>query len=130
MMDPYLYRQGQCNETAGFLFSHPCSEPSDHLCAQCQKPICGKHAVDSGGVIRCTTCMKTHLKSTRGAAPGVTGSQFGPDPYLHSPYFYTWSHFGSSHHHHHFHDGDEGALRGGEASPEDLDGFERDMGAS
>jgi len=130
MSNEPFFRHGQCNETSGFLFSHPCSEPSDHVCGECQKPICGKHAVDTQGLLRCTTCAKTWFRSAGRGAAGATGGTGYDAPYYQSPYFYTWHLFGASHHHHHFHDGDEGALRGQEAGREDLDGFEQDMGAS
>lgn len=130
MSNDNFYRQGQCNETSGFLFSHPCSESSEHVCGECQKPICGKHAVDTQGVLRCTTCAKTWFRGA-GRSTGATGGPGYYDPYYQSPYFYTWHAFGSSHHHHHhFHDGDEDALRGREPGRDDLEGFEKDMGAS
>lgn len=127
MSNDSFFRPGECNETSGFLFSHPCSEPADHVCGQCAKPICGKHAVDTSGVLRCTSCAKTWLRG-EGRNSNAASGQPGYGPYYGSPYFYTWHHYGS--HHHHFHDGDEGALRDREPTREDLEGFEQDMGAS
>ncbi len=129
MSSEQFYRQGQCNETSGFLFSHPCSEPSEHVCGECQKPVCGKHAVDTQGVLRCTTCAKTWYRGA-GRGSGQTTGTGSYDPYYSSPYFYTWHHYGTSGHRHHFHDGDEGALHGREPNRDDLHGFEQDMGAS
>lgn len=127
MSNAYLFRAGQCNETAGFLFSHPCDEPSAHVCGECQKPVCAKHVADTNGTLRCTTCAKRWWKTS-----GTTNSSAhaGYDPYYGGPYFYSWHIYGSSASGHHFQDSDEGSLRGREPNREDLDGFENDMGAS
>lgn len=136
MSEQPFFRQGQCNETTGFLFSHDCGEPADHVCGQCQKPVCGKHTVDTQGTLRCTTCAKTWMRTAGQNPQGATGGYSDPYPYYGSPYFYTWHHYGPSYdhqynrHHHHFHDGDEGSLKGREPGREDLEGFENDMGAS
>jgi len=153
--DPLLYQQGECNETAGFLFSHRCGEPAVNACVQCQKPICQRHTFvnpENTSEQFCTTCGKKYLQSQQGNQPtgGVRPSNRGDFTdhgygygygYGYDPYFYTGYHYhdypmggyGRSRHSissHDFTDADERSLSGGEPSRDQLQQFENDMGGS
>ena len=126
-----------CQETAGFLFSHPCGEMAAFTCSECQKPVCQRHAIDHGGLLRCVSCMKK-LRAAGDSTTSDIGSPYGAYP----PYFYG-DHYGygygygrsrygwtRSHHDHDFTDSDEMSVSGGEETAEGVAKFENNLGAS
>lgn len=139
-MDDAEFRPGECQEMAGFLFSHRCGDVAVRECADCQKPICQRHSIDSGGAMRCVACEK----KLRGQQQSATNPAGGGRPYDHDPPFFYGHYYGygygygygrhqhwqSSNSQHHFVDSDEAALSGGEITAEEVSGFEDDMGAS
>jgi len=100
------WNPNECNEQAGFLFSHDCQEVATHKCDKCSKPICMNHAHQSEQGTKCTTCAKTELQPPAGAPPqpGAKPPVAGQAPaamqqpamgyggvapsYYYSPYFY------------------------------------------
>jgi hypothetical protein len=107
---------GRCEETAGFLFTHPCDRPPAHACQSCRKTICVEHTrlVDARRL--CVACART--------AAAIDDRD---------PYFYGHSYYGSPWHHggtstrdpDDFTDGDSASLQhSGDAT------FEDDLDAS
>jgi hypothetical protein len=64
-----------CQETAGFLFSHPCSRAATTQCGRCQKAICDRHCHATQDALLCTSCARQARAL------------------LDDPYFY-WSYYG------------------------------------
>lgn len=148
-MDPTEPRPGECQETAGFLFSHRCGDVAVRECVDCQKPICQRHSIDSGGFMRCVQCEKKRISEQNSGNRTDGGGANSYDSS--SPFFYGYGygygygpgyHWGAGHHsnhfsswrtsptHHNLTDSDEASLSGGETSAEDVRGFENEMGAS
>ncbi len=122
MTDPQ-YHAGVCNEKAGFLFPHACGRMSTRECSQCAKPICEQHlARGVGDGTLCTTCGKV----ARESAPPRRGEYDGyEDPYFYSDDYYEDYYWGRKD----FTDSDQTVLNDSRG-PNDLSGFENDMGAS
>lgn len=92
-----------CQETAGFLFSHPCPRPALHQCTACAKPICSEHGHEAGGGLMCTTCYRDRDTEEENENLGDTDdgdSEEGQDedgfnPMLSSSYYYQgYGHYG------------------------------------
>lgn len=118
---PKTWEPGICNETSGFLFSHPCDQLCVHQCGKCGRPICQDHARHDVGRILCTTCARKRAGR-------------GHDTYDdYDPYFYGGTGYGHSRggfffHRHDPHDFTEGDAAGLRAEMDD--DFENDMSAS
>ncbi|MBJ6764982.1 hypothetical protein JGU66_29815 [Myxococcaceae bacterium JPH2] len=113
---------GQCMETAGFLFSRPCSRDAVEQCTYCQKAICMAHARPRETGTLCTSCARLMPVS-----PGDGSSMDDPSYYYDSYGYYgssSWGH-GSSRDPHDFTEADGESLR-----QEDDASFEEDMGGS
>ncbi len=132
-MSEYPVGKGECQETSGFLFSHPCGEVALRSCVKCQKEICDRHTVrevqagDGEELVLCTTCAK----ESHAAAPGP-GSRRTTDGYADNPHFYMYHHYPHSQHQldrDEFTDADEAAL-GDSTAAGKTRRFEDDMGAS
>lgn len=134
MNDPQFSAES-CQETAGFLFSHACGEMAAYECAECQKKVCQRHAIDSGGTLLCVTCMKKQ----RATNPSQSSSSSYDD---YPPYFYG-DHYGygygygrhrygwhTTNRHHDFTDSDEAAVSGDETDAAGASQFEEKLGAS
>jgi hypothetical protein len=80
---------GHCQETAGFLFTHPCDRPRAHACQSCGKSICIEH---------------TRLIEARRLCVACARSAAAFDD--RDPYFYGHSYYGS-----HWHDWGSGRSR-------------------
>ncbi len=145
--DPFLYQQGECNETAGFLFAHRCGNPAMNQCVQCQKPICERHTFvnpSDQAELFCTSCGKKFVQQQTQNAPPGQGNNGTSGPfydYGYSPYFYTGYYYndypyggyhrtGHSTSPHDFTDADERSLMGNEPTREAAGQFEADMGGS
>jgi hypothetical protein len=105
---------GQCHETAGFLFTHPCDRPPAHECQACGKPICIDHTrlVDARRL--CVACAR--------AAARVDDR----DPYFYGHSYYGHGWYGGSsatYDPDDFTEGDAGSLQqtGGATFEDDLD---------
>lgn len=101
------WEKGICNETSGFLFSHPCDRMSVAECGQCERPVCNDHAhvTDAAGATLCTSCVKKSRKINRRhqRQRGYHDSDFYDDPYFYGPrYGGYW--YRSHHHVHDVHD--------------------------
>lgn len=73
----------KCRETAGFLFSHPCSESAGQQCSKCAKPVCAKHVRLWDQQPFCVGCHKDERR--------IAGQQQGDrdDPYYYSTFYYN-----------------------------------------
>jgi hypothetical protein len=143
-----------CEETAGFLFKHACGNDSAEVCADCDKPVCGKHLRQIREVGLCVSCAKLELERKqvndpksrlRRRAPRGKGRQTrvhrdfrDDDPYFYGMVWYEdWGSYGRNrwgHDHYregHSHDAADFTEADGEAFQlvEDEE-FEQDMGAS
>jgi hypothetical protein len=77
-----------CQETAGFLFSHPCPRPASTQCTRCAKSICEQHGHTPGAELLCTTCAREDVgQEEEGDAD--SGADVAEDPYLYSSYHYN-----------------------------------------
>ena len=87
-----------CTIEVGLLRKHPCGLPSVAKCANCEQPLCAKHAVPqmSGGkkVFLCAECAEAWTKSekdeksaaaTKAARELMSGSGQKPAPRPSSP---------------------------------------------
>ena len=84
---PHVYADdGQCHDTAGFLFSHRCDRLSFVRCAICRKPICDRHSHDLGGTVACTACVKADPTASAQSAQTTRGTRYGR--YYDDPFFY------------------------------------------
>ncbi|MFK7820724.1 MAG: hypothetical protein AB8G99_18545 [Planctomycetaceae bacterium] len=123
MTDPQ-YRAGECNEKAGFLFPHACGRASTRECGQCAKPICEQHlARGVGDGTLCTSCGKVAKEAN--PPQQKQGEYYDPDPYFYADEYYEDYYWGRND----FTENDEAVLNDSR-SPNDLSGFENDMGAS
>jgi len=138
---------GTCGEISGFLFKHACKREAVDTCADCDKPICGRHAKKSneGGVL-CVLCTKSQLDKSAPAQPAQGRrhrSRWDDDHDWHDdPYFYgeTWYHgygsyrrgsWGHQHYHAGHYDGDDFSEADGAAFANQGDeAYEQDMGGS
>lgn len=73
---------GVCNENAGFLFKHRCSNPTSLNCKKCNKPICGEHSRTAEAAVWCIECAKK-----RSQVDNTRDSNHHRD-YDDDPYFY------------------------------------------
>lgn len=107
-----------CQETSGFLFSHPCGQMAGLTCGTCGKSVCSRHAQMGEAGVQCITCARAS------AGDSTWGSD---DDDQDSPYFYSSRYRSRSGlgeiDANDFQEGDQGAFDKGE-------GFEDDMGAS
>ncbi len=131
-------RRGECGETSGFLFPHPCGNFPVAVCSECGKEICQRHRAQESERELCTSCAKKLAERERDEPRRDRESRSHYDD---DPYFYSYHHYpnywwlGVAYHHHRhdphdFTDGDEALVGGGEATPDDVTGFEDDMGGS
>ena len=86
-----------CQETAGFLFKHKCSNEGEMQCMGCTRWVCLEHAQETTQGNRCITCAK-----------GILAKQpagYGRDTvvYNDSPYFYSYRYGGFGTYHSHWH---------------------------
>ncbi len=107
---PTYADDGQCHETAGFLFSHRCDRLSFVRCSRCGKPICDRHSHELGDAIACTACVKADPMAGAlppGTDPGtvppgtvppgaippgtVRGTRYSS--YYDDPYFYSYHYY-------------------------------------
>ena len=82
---------GMCQETSGFLFSHPCDRFATQQCFRCQKPICEDHGQETPEGVVCTTCLKKQKQAESQANRDdrtTTTSDYGHTYYGSDPYFY------------------------------------------
>ncbi len=133
-MDDFPSRQGECQDSSGFLFSHRCGDFATHRCEKCGKEICDRHtvppaardAVQGADRVCWTTCGK---EDRTGQSQPTGGRHY--DPYYDDPYYYADTHYPSYHRgRDDFTDSDEAAVAGGAMAAGDLDAFEDDMGGS
>ncbi len=97
------WEPAKCNETAGFLFDHPCNAAADTECARCGRPVCDTHARDDDtGEPICISCAKLELKDLgrsqrrRGRGYGRHSRWRDDDPYFYGGYHYHgWGFYGS-----------------------------------
>ena len=138
---------GTCQETAGFLFKHPCGRAATEECADCGKPVCPRHLKRIEGVDVCISCARA-LLDKKAAGEGQRGrgrrsrrdayERYADDPYFYGYYHYEgygsyrrgeWGHsyYRSSRHH----DADDFTEADGESfSSEGDETWEHDMDAS
>lgn len=117
---------GQCQETAGFLFSHHCEDPAVATCEECGKAVCSDHAAttytdSTHETVLCTTCAKKRQRSDTDSV------RYENDPYYYSIYYYDDYYYDE----HDFNESDEAVLTGGhELNESESAEFEDDMRAS
>lgn len=128
----------QCNEKAGFLFDHACSQAAVVECGRCSKPICNNHFREDGNEIVCITCARDELQSlgreqkTRKRGYGRHGHWHHDDPYFYGGYHYGgWGYYGDGYWgHSHYHGATAGdAADFTEADSEALAAADIDMDA-
>ena len=138
-----------CQDTAGFLFKHACSNAATGECAQCGKRICKAHTkAGERGMPFCVGCLKQELaqggKSQRPSDMGrrAKGKRRRGRSYDQDPYFYGDSHYegygsyrrghwGHGYYQRSRHDPNDFSEADGEAfATEGDEGWENDMGAS
>lgn len=132
---------GSCQETAGFLFKHPCSRDATAACGECSKELCQKHTKQVGGAGVCVECARVLLdkQATGGRRGGNARERYGD--YADDPYFYGWSYYdgygqyrsgwGREYYAASRSDAADFSEADGESfGTEGDEGFERDMGAS
>lgn len=95
-----------CEETAGFLFRHPCSGAAVSQCAECGKGLCAAHMKPWEGNTLCVACALRYRqeqedpqKKAQGgeAEEGQTHDDWDDDPYFYGSTHYTgwgrgWGH--------------------------------------
>lgn len=81
-----------CNERAGFLFQHDCSNLPESHCAQCGKPVCGQHTHYLDNEPYCTACAKQDYKQ-RQKQTGRKQKPHDDDTEYGDPYFYGDSYY-------------------------------------
>ena len=87
---------GMCQETSGFLFSHPCDRFAVQQCVRCQKPICEDHGQETPEGVVCITCLKRQKQIERQANRDdqtTTTSDYGHTSYGSDPYFYGYHYY-------------------------------------
>lgn len=82
-MPPSFDSFGPCLETAGFLFSHPCSRPASTECSRCGKRICDEHTSTLEDGLVCASCYR---------ASDESDSEDSDDP---SYYYDDYGYYGS-----------------------------------
>ena len=124
-----------CQETAGFLFKHPCDGEAYGYCNQCQKATCRRHTHAFGEDALCTGCAKTEVRE--GKRKGHRYGQYEDDPYFYGESYYPgygrygagrwgYAYYSGSHH-----DPDDFTEADGESlRVEGDEAWEQDMGAS
>lgn len=78
----------QCDEKAGFLFSHDCSHPAQWACGSCNKNVCEKHAHRRNAQTLCTSCVKKAERHADRHAGKGRGTHVDDDPFLYTTYYY------------------------------------------
>lgn len=73
-----------CQETAGFLFDHPCAETVHALCADCAKAICVRHGHDLEGHRLCTGCARGVIRDS--LARGHRHGRFADEPLFYAAF--------------------------------------------
>lgn len=139
----------RCNEKAGFLFDHACSQGTVVNCTRCSRPVCNDHfREDEGGESICITCAKGELKTlgreqkSRKRGYGRHSRWHDNDPYFYGGYHYAgWGYYGDGYwgHSHYlgatggdasdFTEADSGALAATDIDADAAD-FESDMSES
>ena len=79
-----------CQETSGFLFSHPCNNAVGGQCQKCAKQVCAKHTHPTPNGYMCTACAKKELKQARRQRNNWSG--WDDDPFMYDTYYYD--HYG------------------------------------
>lgn len=88
-----------CEETAGFLFRHPCPREEVAQCAECGKALCALHVKPWEGNQLCVGCAlryRTEQEQGGPRKPGEEGQDEGGDDwdrYDDDPYFYGVTHY-------------------------------------
>ena len=82
---------GECQETAGFLFSHPCGRAASSECVDCSKAVCAQHLKEIAGALVCVACAKALLDEKRKAGGRAEREQV--ERYQDDPYFYGSSRY-------------------------------------
>lgn len=77
---------GQCQDKAGFLFSHACDRPAQWQCSQCRNAICEQHAQRVNNETLCTACTKRGREAAKARGEAVGRND---DPYLYASYYYA-----------------------------------------
>lgn len=135
-----------CEETAGFLFRHPCSREAVSACAECGRGLCALHMKPWEGSSLCVACaLRYRQEQEAGQRPppgegkpgeggeGGEGDEGDWDTWDDDPYFYGSTHYrgwgrGWGHERgdrHELSEADGASLRG-----EGDEGFEQAPGAS
>jgi hypothetical protein len=97
-----------CQETSGFLFSHPCGRPASFTCVRCGKRICAQHMRPSPPeAFLCISCARTQDTDS-----GSTDhdDENGGDPYFYADDYRSRSDFAETGDAMDFQEGDRSAL--------------------
>ncbi|AFE03358.1 hypothetical protein COCOR_00231 [Corallococcus coralloides DSM 2259] len=90
----------QCQETSGFLFSHPCERGATTQCMRCQKSICLLHMRTlDGGEVACVMCARTADNGDENRELSNTSDEDDPSYYYEDYGYYgrdAWRGSGSS----------------------------------
>ena len=57
-MSPLPLPSGTCEQTTGFLFSHPCGQPVSVACMRCGQLVCEEHVSAVDAELLCVTCAQ------------------------------------------------------------------------
>lgn len=109
----------RCRETAGFLFSHPCKNPSTGNCGRCGKPICLLHTRMIDVETVCVGCERMAVQED----PSMMESRQDDPFYYASSRYHDYGSGGWS-------TADEDAFAAGAAGGAAEDGWEQDWDAS
>ncbi|RKH45482.1 hypothetical protein D7X96_13910 [Corallococcus interemptor] len=90
----------QCQETSGFLFSHPCERGSTTQCMRCQRAICLLHmrTLDGAETV-CVTCARAADNGDENRDPSDTSDEDDPSYYYEDYGYYgrdAWRGSGAS----------------------------------
>ena len=118
-----------CNEKAGFLFEHACTDTATGACQKCRKAVCQRHTHPTPHGYMCTSCAKKEVKKQRFQRqrwPGWDDNPFLYDTYYYNGYgFYGRGYWGNDYL------GDDFTEADGESLRQEGDGdWEYDMGGS
>ena len=119
--------RGECQETAGFLFSHACGDPGVDSCTRCGKTICPRHTVTEEKQKLCTGCGK---QAMRAHPDGKRPARYRDDPYFYSYHHYPGTYYWDDYDRDDFTDADQAGFGRHEATAGDAAAFEDDMGGS
>ncbi len=83
-----------CQESAGFLFKHPCGYLAESTCGTCGKALCSRHTRCQPEGVTCIACGRR-----TGSAGSTRGDRYDPYEYSSSGYpgygYYGPGHWGS-----------------------------------